>query len=340
MPQVSSSNDRIELNRKLPGICASGCGSRKKGWTELFSASRLPKRGQFHLALRLHGHKDLMTTNMIQFKPMFQTRVTIFLAIILSAFRSFTAHGAEANKSTFVIIHGAFGGGWDWKRVGQTLTERGHTVYRPTLTGLGERAHLATPEIGLKTHIQDVVNVLRYESLTNVVLCAHSYGGMVATGVMEEVPERLQQLIFLDAVMPDDGETFFTFHEAMGTPFEDKPENGFSTLGGSFTFNKPPPSEVPQPFKTFTDAVSFKNPAAKALPATLVFFLENDQKPEAIVPIDDNSRFRHNIFKRATSRGWKIQKFKGDHVVEKSHPRELALFLDSLVQTNPQKAPQ
>lgn len=237
---------------------------------------------------------------------------------------------AEAQKSPIVIVHGAFGGAWDWKHVGQLLTDRGHTVYRPTLTGLGERSHLASPEISLRTHIQDIVNVIRFEGLSNVTLCAHSYGGMVATGVMEEIPDRLKRVIFLDAVIPDDGESFLTFHEAMGFKLPEKPGPGYFDMGGAFAFGKEPPSEVPQAWKTFTDTVTFRNPAARKLPATFVYFLDKDQQPDVLVPGDDDSKFCYTAWKRLTARGWKIEKFKGDHVSERSHPVELAAFLDTL----------
>lgn len=237
---------------------------------------------------------------------------------------------AEIQKSPIVIIHGAFGGGWDWKNVGQMLGNHGHIVYRPTLTGLGERSHLACPEISLRTHIQDVVNVIRFEGLSNVTLVAHSYSGMVATGVMDEIPQLLKRVVFLDAAIPDDGESFVTFNEAMGGTLPEKPGTGYLTLGGAFAFGKEPPSDVPQSWKTFTEPVTFRNPVSRKLPATFVFFLEKDQNPEVPIPGNEDSRFRHAAWKRLTARGWKIEKFKGDHVSERTHPVELAEFLNAL----------
>jgi len=110
--------------------------------------------------------------------------------------------------ATFVIVHGAWGGGWSWNKfVVPLLRAAGETVYPVTLTGLGERTHLASPEVSLNTHIQDVVNVLFYEDLTDVLLVGHSYGGNVITGVADRVPERLQQLVYLDAATPADGQS-------------------------------------------------------------------------------------------------------------------------------------
>src|SRR5262249_60744980 len=93
--------------------------------------------------------------------------------------------------ATFVIVHGAWGGGWSWNKfVVPLLRQAGHQAYAVTLTGLGERAHLASPAIDLETHVQDVVNVLFYEDLRDVILVGHSYGGMVSTGVADRCPAR------------------------------------------------------------------------------------------------------------------------------------------------------
>jgi pimeloyl-ACP methyl ester carboxylesterase len=109
--------------------------------------------------------------------------------------------------ATFVVVHGAWGGAWSWnKLVIPRLRRQGHDVRPVTLTGLGERIHLASPEVDLQTHIQDVVNVLFYEDLRDVVLVGHFYGGMVITGVADRCPERLRQLVYLDAVVPSDGQ--------------------------------------------------------------------------------------------------------------------------------------
>ena len=111
--------------------------------------------------------------------------------------------------ATIVIVPGAWHGSWRWKEVRAALQAAGHAVYALTLTGLGERRHLATPDVGLDTHIQDVVNVLAYEDLRDVVLVGHSYGGMVITGVADRAPGRLTRLIYLDALLPHDGECVY-----------------------------------------------------------------------------------------------------------------------------------
>ena len=112
--------------------------------------------------------------------------------------------------TTFVLVHGAWHGGWCWRDVARRLRADGHEVFTPTLTGLGERMHLQTPETGLSVHIQDIINAIEYENLRNVVLCGHSYGGMVITGVANLIPERLSALVYLDAFVPEDGDSVFS----------------------------------------------------------------------------------------------------------------------------------
>lgn len=109
--------------------------------------------------------------------------------------------------ATFVLVHGAFYGGWSWQRIAGPLRAAGHTVFTPTLTGLGERAHLLSPAVRLETHIEDVANVLRYEDLRQVILVGHSYGGIVITGVADRELARIQQLVYLDAHIGEDGKS-------------------------------------------------------------------------------------------------------------------------------------
>ena len=99
---------------------------------------------------------------------------------------------ADATHHNYVLVHGASGGGWDWRTMDELLTSNGHRVYRPTLTGLGEKMHLASPAIDLATHINDITNVILFEDIQEVVLVGHSYAGMVITGVMNQVPERIK----------------------------------------------------------------------------------------------------------------------------------------------------
>ena len=109
--------------------------------------------------------------------------------------------------ANFLLVHGGWIGAWSWRRVRPLLLAAGHQAFTPTLTGLGERAHLLSPDIGLTTHIQDVVGVIESEELQDVVLVGQSYAGMVITGVADRVAGRLSQLVYLDAFVPRDGES-------------------------------------------------------------------------------------------------------------------------------------
>ncbi|HUC49411.1 MAG TPA: alpha/beta hydrolase [Xanthobacteraceae bacterium] len=108
---------------------------------------------------------------------------------------------------TFVLVHGAWHGGWCWQRVADRLRNNGHKVFTPTLTGLGERSHLLHQGVDIGTHIDDVVNVMKWERLTDVVLCGHSYGGFVISGVAEQMAAAIRSIVFLDAFLPADGDT-------------------------------------------------------------------------------------------------------------------------------------
>ena len=107
----------------------------------------------------------------------------------------------------FVLVHGGFHGGWCYARVAELLRARGHRVFTPTLTGLGERSHLLHVGVTCAMHIQDVANVVKWERLDNAILCGHSYGGVIVTGVADRMPERVASLVYLDAAVPENGKS-------------------------------------------------------------------------------------------------------------------------------------
>jgi len=122
-----------------------------------------------------------------------------------SAVVNATAASAQSKAVTFLLVHGAWHGGWCWKKLTPLLRVAGHQVFTPTLTGLGERSHLLSPAVDLTTHIKDITAILEYEDLQDVVLVGHSYGGMVIAGVAETAGARLGQLVYLDAFLPENG---------------------------------------------------------------------------------------------------------------------------------------
>jgi pimeloyl-ACP methyl ester carboxylesterase len=117
----------------------------------------------------------------------------------------------NSKQKTFLLCHGAWGGGWSWKKMHPLMQAAGHRLLTPTYAGLGERAHLANPDVDLETHIQDILNVIKYEDLRDFVLLGHSYGGMVATAVADRARDSINQMVYLDAFVPRDGECLLDF---------------------------------------------------------------------------------------------------------------------------------
>lgn len=228
----------------------------------------------------------------------------------------------STEKYTFVVVHGATAGGWEWKRTGEFLLADGHTVYRTTLTGLGERMHLNSADIDLQTHIDDVVNLILFEDLHDVVLTGHSYGGMVITGVMDRIPERLRHVVFLDAAVPDDGMSIW---DLLGSRGQDPSRfaDGFMAVPWVKPGDKPPHS-VKQSIKCFNQPVSYRNPVALALPVTYVAFVPKDKSIEERAATDPS-------WQRAVSRGWTIRTFPGGHVAQQENPRGVATLIEEAV---------
>ena len=215
---------------------------------------------------------------------------------------------------TFVVVHGAWGGGWAFREVDRLLRAEGHTVYRPTLTGQGERNHLANEAIDLDLHIQDVVNVILWEDLKDVVLVGHSYGGMVVTGVADRIPERIGCLVYLDALLPENGESLndllkwdLSGSEAYLVPEWVTPETQI-------------PHDVPHPTKTVIQGIKLSNQeAARAIRS--VFILTHDSGK---TPADD--AFFPSA-ERARSRGWVVWDYEADHNPQWSDPEGLTAWL-------------
>jgi len=120
----------------------------------------------------------------------------------------------SSSPKTFLVCHGAWSAGWAWKKMHPLMQAAGHRLVTPSYTGLGERAHLAHPGIDLDAHIEDMLNVIKYEDLRDIVLIGHSYGGMVATGVADRARDKIEQLIYIDAFVPNDGQSLLDLYEA------------------------------------------------------------------------------------------------------------------------------
>jgi pimeloyl-ACP methyl ester carboxylesterase len=184
----------------------------------------------------------------------------------------------------FVLVHGGAHGGWCWHKVAPLLRAAGHEVYTPTLTGLGERIHLRSPETGLDTHVTDVANLLLFEDLADVILVGHSYGGMVTMGVADRLPGRIAELVFLDAAIPRNGQALVDWSPALqqlaaedmrvveGVELVLWPDSPSFAIYG---VTDPELSAwlkarlTPHPWKCFTDPLHLENEAAiLALPRT------------------------------------------------------------------------
>ncbi len=185
--------------------------------------------------------------------------------------------------ANYVLVHGGWFGGWCWDKVVPLLQAAGHTVYTPTLTGLGDQAAFLTPAVGLDTHIQDVVNLVETNDLQQVILVGHSYSGMVITGVADCIPGRIAHLVYLDAVVPRDGQSLADTAPIIGTYLRreaNKNGDGWRVnppRGGAFGITQEPDASrvrskvTPQSLKTFLQPVQITHPdAVAAIPHTFI----------------------------------------------------------------------
>lgn len=221
--------------------------------------------------------------------------------------------------ATIVIVHGWWSGGWYFQPIARSLRARGHEVYTPTVTGVGERVHLASPSITLETHIQDIVNVLEFEDLRDVVLVGFSYGGMIVTPVADRLPGRIARIVYLDAFLPRDGESLADIMPELAAQMEAVARERGD--GWRVPRDPPHPRKTPQPIGPFRDAVELKNPAAADIPRAYLLFSANTF-PHAPVMA--------RMAERARGAGWHVLDLPWDHIAPETHPDELAELLDRL----------
>jgi pimeloyl-ACP methyl ester carboxylesterase len=231
-----------------------------------------------------------------------------------------TSLSAQDDQTTYVIVHGAWGGSWAFKKVDSLMTAHGYSVYRPSLTGQGERVHLASTSVDLNTHIEDVVNAILFENLRDVVLVGHSYGGMVITGVADRIPERIRKLIYLDAFLPNDGESVFTANPQSSNWTKPMEKDGM-IVPSWVKENQSPPKDVPQSIKTFSQPIVLKNPKARDLNAVYILTVDAGKKPQ-----EDTFSF---FAERAKQRKWKYIEMIADHNPQWSKPEELVRTLEA-----------
>lgn len=239
----------------------------------------------------------------------------VLLILLMGLFAFGDAHAQSTQRATFVLVHGAWGGGWDWWTVDSMLTSHGHRVERVTLTGLGERVHLASPEIGLGTHVTDVVNRIEWERLDDVVLVGHSYGGVIATMVADRMPERIRRVVYVDAILPEQGSSIADVMAPLGYDITRGAADGFVPASRGAA-ERPAPKDVPHPLRTLTDTVALRH-AVLPVPATYILTEQPEHLPDTFQPFAE----------RAAGLGFAVRRMEADHVPERSAPAELVQLL-------------
>ena len=237
---------------------------------------------------------------------------------------------AQSAPKTFVLIHGAWVGGWYWRRISDLLESKGHKVFSPTVTGLGERSHLLSKGINLDTHVTDIANVIKWEDLRNVCMVAHSYGGFIGSGVLEQIGDRVTSIVWLDAFKPENGQkpldlTSEMFRQAILASAE-KGELGFpapSGNPGNIFVNENDSAYVtskvtPHPINTYLQPVTLSGARDKVAKKTYI----------------RATKFPSPVFDKAladckTDKSWRTFEITSGHLVMLDAPEWLA---DQLVQ--------
>jgi pimeloyl-ACP methyl ester carboxylesterase len=238
--------------------------------------------------------------------------------------------------STYVLVHGAWRGGWMWKPVRNALQASGHQVFTPTLTGVGERCHLLSREVTLETHIADVLNLIRFEELGDVVLCGHSYGGCVVTGVADRIPEKIGALVYLDAFVPDDGQSL---HDTLPPEDRNYQVEAAKNLGEGWKV-PPIPAEV---FNVNMQDRDWVN--SQSTPHPLACFQQGIRLTGGIKKIKNVTYILATgwgptpfpqFYEKAKAKGWKTVTFNCGHDVILDRPKELTqeLLAISLASTS------
>ena len=225
--------------------------------------------------------------------------------------------------TTFVLVHGAWHGGWCYKRVARLLRQAGHEVYTPTLTGLGERAHLMGRTIDLSTHIQDIVSVIRCEELSDVVLCGHSYGGMVIAGVAEQIAAKIRSLVYLDAFVPENGKSVFDYlpaeqSEQMRTDAEQNGEGYKVTPISAAAF------AVNDRDSAWVDTMCVKHPLATLEQKLALSGLRVPKRVYILAAGWEPSPFQQFSARYKDDRDWQFVSIACGHDVMVDRPQELA----------------
>jgi pimeloyl-ACP methyl ester carboxylesterase len=235
--------------------------------------------------------------------------------------------------ATFVILHGGFGGGYAFRKVRRLLQAAGHEVFTPTFTGMGERGHLATPDVDLETHIADILGLLFCEDLTDVVLVGYSYGGMVATAVADRAPERIALLAYLDGLVPRSGESqadlnLFAARDVAKTRATG---DGWRVMPAPIAPDVLPAEAAwrrarqrPQPIRTFEQPVTLETDPTR-LPRCYIYCTRKGA---------DDYCLPFAVQARAAGSGWRYFEIDSGHSPHATQPGEVADLLGLIAQTS------
>jgi pimeloyl-ACP methyl ester carboxylesterase len=228
--------------------------------------------------------------------------------------------------TTYVLVHGAWGGAHGFRHVRRLLSAAGHEVFTPGLTGIGERSHLASPQVDLTTHVTDVVHQFLYEDLHDVVLLGFSYGGMVVTGALDAVGDRVRALVYLDAFVPGDGDSLYGLLGVRPAP------TGLATVwlveGPERAYEDPAEAAFSRPRRTLHPVGCFTEPVRLSRPLEEWPFSRTYVRATAEEPgVPPNPAFAAAAARARASDAWAYREIATTHLVPQNRPRELADLL-------------
>lgn len=253
---------------------------------------------------------------------MIKNRFTMVLTCGLIFFGLATDSYAQTSQTTkddgvdrpiFVLVHGTFQWGGQWDPLSAILKKEGYSVHSPTLSGLGEKEHLLSKQIGLSTHITDIVNYITWHDLKKVILVGHSYGGCVITGVSDRIPDRIDHIVYVDAAVMEHGESIHLDHfppdtVALIRESADKDGDGWLLIP-EFLRDPPPDTMSKHPFKSYTDRIDLEGDPLKS--GTVIVATE---MPTLFAVLRGKGK------ERAKQRGWAFHTVKGPHPLQETSP--------------------
>jgi pimeloyl-ACP methyl ester carboxylesterase len=223
--------------------------------------------------------------------------------------------------TSYVLIHGAWSGAFRWKHVRPLLQAAGHEVFTPSLTGLGDREHLGSAVTNLSTHVQDIVGIVEWEDLSDIVLVGHSYGGMAVTGAAGRMAERIAHLVYVDAFLPEDGQSCWDIGGGGA-----RPAAGEWRVPSPFPQPDPPVRRSDQPVGTLSEPVRLTTPLEQRAFTRTYIKATADPRPQPPA----RSAFYDAADRVSKDPAWRYLEIEAGHAIPWTHPRELADILLAL----------